>query len=121
MSETKQQFNGVLDQFGKIYKYVCAMVLAGMVLTVFVNTVLRYGFNYGLALSEEALRYLFVWLSYLGIVAVYKSHSHISVTIITERLSKKASLYFSFFSNILVIYAFCVLIRGGIIYMQYNM
>lgn len=120
MSRKKLQMHTILDLLGEVYKYICALFLGGMVLTVFINTVLRYGFNYGLAISEEALRYLFVWLSYLGIVAVYKTKSHISVTFITDRLSKKASLYFSFFSNFLVLFAFYVLIRGGIIYMSFN-
>ncbi len=113
--------NRVFTITGVVYKYICAAIMAAMVLTVFLNTVLRYGFNYGMAASEELLRYLFVWVCFLGIVSVYKTKSHIAVTIITERLSEKWNFYLKLLSDCLVLYAMYVMVHGGLIYMSFNM
>ena len=40
--------------------------LAVMAILVFGNVVLRYGFDSGIAVSEELSRLLFVWLVLLG-------------------------------------------------------
>jgi hypothetical protein len=45
---------------------VIAACLAAMVVLVFGNVVLRYGFNSGIAVSEELSRWLFVWLTFMG-------------------------------------------------------
>jgi len=104
--------------FGKFFKGICVIILTLMVLIVFVNTVLRYCFNSGLVENEEVLRYLFVWASFLGIMAVYYEHRHIAVTILTDWLSPRVRNIVEFFANFLVLYAFYLLIDGGIMYMN---
>ena len=104
--------------FGNCYKMICVVIITCMVLIVFVNTVLRYCFNSGLVENEEVLRYLFIWGSFLGIIAVYYERRHIAVTMLTERLSPKAGNIFSLLANCLVIYAMYVLIAGSLIYME---
>ena len=51
---------------------VCAGVL-------FVNVVLRYVFNAGLVWAEELVRYLIVWVVFLGSAVVAREGSHIAV------------------------------------------
>ena len=38
------------------------LALVAMVIMVFGNVVLRYGFNKGITVSEEVSRWLFVWM-----------------------------------------------------------
>ena len=47
---------------------VIAVLLAVMVVLVFGNVVLRYGFNSGITVSEELSRWLFVWMTFLGAI-----------------------------------------------------
>ncbi len=103
---------------GKFYRGLCVFILSLMVIIVFTNTVLRYGFNSGIVQGEEILRYLFIWLSFLGIVAVYKDSEHIAVTILTDNISPKAAAALIFAANFLALYAFSVLIRGTVGYME---
>ncbi len=110
--------DALLRRSGDIYKKVCVVILALMVIIVFVNTMLRYFFHSGIAQNEEILRYLFIWLSFLGIVAVYKEHGHICVTLLTERLSPKAATAMSILVNLLTLIAFGVLIAGSAGYME---
>ena len=104
--------------FGKCYKMICVIIITLMVLIVFVNTVLRYCFNSGLVENEEVLRYLFIWASFLGIIAVYYEHRHIAVTLVTDRLPPRARTIFALCTNCLVVYAMYVLISGSLMYME---
>lgn len=107
----------LVKRAGNVYKIVCVIILALMVLIVFTNTTLRYCFSSGIAPAEEILRYLFIWMSFLGIMAVYKENEHISVTIVTERLSPKAGALTAIFANLLAVFAFAVLLWGSGLYL----
>lgn len=109
--------NTLLQRAGNLYKKLCVVILALMVVIVFTNTMLRYFFHSGIAQTEEILRYLFIWLSFLGIIAVYKQHGHICVTLLTERLSPKAAAGVAILVNIMILAAFAVLMTGSVGYM----
>lgn len=109
--------NAFLKHFGALYKNICVIILAAMVVIVFVNTMLRYCFHTGIAENEELLRYLFVWLSFLGIIAVYREGGHICVTIVTERLKPKTSAMLAAAVHAMTLVAFGVLIVGSAAYM----
>ena len=49
-----------------------ALCLALMVVMVFGNVVLRYGFNSGITVSEELSRWLFVWMTFLGAIVALR-------------------------------------------------
>ncbi|WP_375457769.1 TRAP transporter small permease [uncultured Enterovirga sp.] len=61
-------------------------ILAAMLVLVFGNVVLRYGFNSGIIVSEEASRVLFVWLTFLGAVPVMRQHGHLGVEMVVGTL-----------------------------------
>lgn len=101
---------------GQCNKYLCASFLGVMVLMVFINTVLRYFFNSGIIIAEELVRYLFIWATYLAVISVYYDHNHIAVTTITDRLSPRALLIFSFVMNFAALYGLGVLVQGSVMY-----
>ena len=57
-----------------------------MVVLVFGNVVLRYGFNSGITVSEEVSRWLFVWLTFLGAIVALKEHGHLGSDMLVARL-----------------------------------
>ena len=57
-----------------------------MVVLVFGNVVLRYGFNSGITVSEELSRWLFVWLTFLGAVVALREHAHLGTDTLVARL-----------------------------------
>ena len=65
---------------------VARCCLAVMVVLVFGNVVLRYGFNSGIAVSEELSRWLFVCLTFLGAIVALREHAHLGVDSLVERL-----------------------------------
>src|SRR6478735_7628876 len=79
----------------KVLEAVIAVFLLVMVVLVFGNVVLRYGFNSGISISEEVSRWLFVWLTFLGGVVALHEHAHLGTEILVARLGtagKKACL-----------------------------
>ena len=57
-----------------------------MVVLVFGNVVLRYGFNSGIIVSEELSRWLFVWLMFVGAVVALRDHAHLGMDSVVSRL-----------------------------------
>src|SRR2546430_1347677 len=67
----------VIDAFCRLIEILIAAFLAVMVVMVFGNVVLRYGFNSGIIVSEEVSRWLFLWVTFLGAIVALKEHAHL--------------------------------------------
>ncbi len=80
----------LIDIYCRLLSGLMALLLAMMVVLVFGNVVLRYGFNSGIAFSEEVSRWLFVWLTFMGAVVALHSNSHMSLGEVVSALSPKA-------------------------------
>jgi TRAP-type C4-dicarboxylate transport system permease small subunit len=63
-----------------------ASLLAAMVVLVFGNVVLRYGFNSGITVSEELSRWFFIWGTFLGAIVAMRDRSHLGVDMLVSRL-----------------------------------
>ncbi|WP_281915575.1 TRAP transporter small permease [Caldimonas thermodepolymerans] len=63
-----------------------ALGMAGMVLAVFTNVVLRYVFDTGIVFYEELSRLLFVWLVCIGAIVASVEHKHLGFDMLTSRL-----------------------------------
>lgn len=75
-----------IDRFCKVLDGLIALLLAVMVVLVFGNVVLRYGFNSGITVSEEVSRWLFVWVTFLGAVVAIRERAHLGSDMLVSRL-----------------------------------
>ena len=75
-----------LDLYCTFLKAVIAACLAVMVVLVFGNVVLRYGFNSGITVSEEVSRWLFIWGTFLGALVALREHGHLGIDMVVGRL-----------------------------------
>lgn len=69
----------ILTGLLRLVDHFIVACLAGMVILVFTNVVLRYGFNSGIAVSEELSRHMLVWLTFVGGAAAMFTHHHLGV------------------------------------------
>ncbi len=76
----------------RLLKGVLTLLSLALVGVVFTQVVLRYAFSSGFNWAEEASRYLFLWLVFLGIALGVKRKSHIAVTMIIDKLKLGDSL-----------------------------
>ncbi|MBL0919017.1 MAG: TRAP transporter small permease subunit [Hydrogenophaga sp.] len=102
----------------KAFRYLgetlLALCLLGMVIAVFSNVVLRYGFNSGLNASEELSRLLFVWMVFLGATLAYPVGQHMAFTSLVGTLRHRPRTFAlaTFAIRALVLLA-CVLLGRG--------
>jgi len=64
----------------KSIDFIMALLLLMMIVLVFTNVVLRYGFSSGLRPGIELSRLGFVWLVMLGAASVLRRNSHLALT-----------------------------------------
>lgn len=87
--------NRYIDRCARALELTIAGFLALMVVLVFGNVVLRYGFNSGIVISEELSRWLFIWLTFMGALVALREHAHLGTDMLISRLplaGKKACL-----------------------------
>lgn len=87
--------------------------LAMMALLVFGNVVLRYGFDSGIAASEELARLLFVWLVLLGAILASRQHAHIGFDTLVKSLPRPWRKAAIAFTGLLMLAACVMFVVGG--------
>ena len=93
-------------------EWILISILGFMVILVFGNVVLRYGFNYGIIFSEEVSRFLFVWMVFLGSVLMLRDNGHLGVHTLTKLLPLAGKKICKLVSDLTVL-ACCVLLSIG--------
>ena len=96
-----------------VLKVLIAVCLAVMVVLVFGNVVLRYGFNSGITISEELSRWLFVWMIFLGAIIAMREHGHLGVDSLVIRLPAWGKKLCLVVSQVLMLYATWLLLVGS--------
>jgi len=96
-------FGKILNVLDKILSFVEEWVLfistMAALIALFVNVVLRYGFNYSLAWSEELVREVIILTTFIGSSAAIKARSMIKIDALVQIVpSLRTPL--TFFSNL---------------------
>ncbi|TWO71782.1 TRAP transporter small permease [Caenimonas sedimenti] len=87
--------------------------LALMVVMVFGNVVLRYGFNTGITMSEELSRWLFVWMTFLGSLVALRNHAHLGTDTLVSRLPPMGKKICLGVTHVLMIYICWLMLKGS--------
>ncbi len=80
----------VFKSIWKSIDVIMAVILTCMIILVFTNVVLRYGFSSGLRPSVELSRLGLVWVVMLGAAVVLRRGEHLAVSEFSERLFPKS-------------------------------
>ena len=76
----------IIGHYCRALSALMVISLALMVVMVFGNVVMRYGFNSGITLSEELSRWLFVWMTFMGAVVALNERAHLGTDSFVSRL-----------------------------------
>ncbi|MBW1532181.1 2,3-diketo-L-gulonate TRAP transporter [Escherichia coli] len=63
----------------KILEAILAINLAVLSCIVFINIILRYGFQTSILSVDELSRYLFVWLTFIGAIVAFGNDSNLLI------------------------------------------
>jgi len=111
----------VLDGFCRVLELLMTAALAVMVVLVFGNVVLRYGFNSGITVSEEVSRWLFVWLTFLGAIVAMREHAHLGSDMLVSRLPVIGKKICLVVGHLLMLYIAWLLFSGALAQARINL
>ena len=105
----------------RLIEIVIAGFLALMVVMVFGNVVLRYGFNSGIIVSEELSRWLFLWVTFLGAIVALKEHAHLGSDFLISRLPVQGKRACLVIGHVLMLYATWLVFWGALAQVRINL
>ena len=89
-------FRKLLDRTQQFTEYLLCLMVAAMVIIVFAQVIFRFVLHASLPWSEEASRYIMVWISMLGASIGIRRKGHIGieamVMLLSARLKKAMSV-----------------------------
>jgi len=105
--------NRIVERYFDLLKLLTVICLGLMVLLVFGNVVLRYGFNTGITVSEELSRWAFVYVTFLGAIVAMREHAHLGVDSLVKRLSPIGKKVCLVISQLLMLFATWLFLQGS--------
>ena len=103
-----EQLKKILDSVFMWVLKLAMVLLVAMVVLVFLNVVLRYGFSSGVYWSEEISLVIVIWFTFIAMALGVKESLHINVDILPKKLPK------GFFITLDCIRDLLVILIGGI-------
>jgi TRAP-type C4-dicarboxylate transport system permease small subunit len=111
----------IIDRGLAAAEWLLAGALLAMLCMVFGNVVLRYGFDSGITVAEELSRLLFVWLTFLGSVAVMRRGGHLGFDLGVRALPPKLQRGCRVLAALLVLVCCLVFLQGALVQTAMNM
>jgi len=99
----------ILSFFEEWTLFITVMIA---LVSLFINVVLRYGFNYTLAWSEELVREVIIYTTFIGCSAAIKERKMIKIDA-SVQLMPKLKVPLNFFSNIVTLIFACMMMYYG--------
>jgi TRAP-type C4-dicarboxylate transport system permease small subunit len=103
----------LIKGYFRLLEFALVACLTVMVILVFGNVVLRYGFNTGLDVSEELSRLLFLISTFLGAIVAMRENLHLGVDSVIKRLSARGKKACFLVSHLLMLYVNWLLLEGS--------
>lgn len=103
------KFRGLID---KTIQVLSTIIMGVMVIAVCWQVITRYILNNPSTVTEEALRYLLIWVTMVGGAYAYGRRKHLAITALSKRLSFKDQKILDIFVQAMVI-LFCVVVMIG--------
>jgi len=103
----------LIDRICILFGFLMVASLALMVVMVFGNVVLRYGFNSGITVSEELSRWLFVWMTFLGAIVAVRNHAHLGTDALVARLPRRGKKACFVAAHVLMLLMCWLMFRGS--------
>ena len=80
---------------------IIVALMALMSVLIGVQVFMRYVMGASLSWSEELARYLFIWMTYLGVAYAVRKNAHIRVTMLTDKLPDHLKAWVSVFTGVI--------------------
>lgn len=100
----------ILDRIEEAF---CGTALLVTTIVLFVNVVLRYVFSASTSWAEELIKYLMIWIAFIGGSICVREGAHVSIDFFYEYLSEKGmKIVLTIVNSIAVVFCFLMTIYG---------
>jgi TRAP-type C4-dicarboxylate transport system permease small subunit len=113
-----KQMKRIIDRIYKLFDIVLVCCMLGMFVLIFVNVVLRMTEQNGIDIAEEAPRYMFVWMTFVGAIVAMRERDHIAVNVFVLRMPLFLKKTCYAVCNILILVCCCFMFYSG--YLQWE-
>ena len=112
-----------VHKLNKLEEMIASSLLIVTSLIVFMQVILRYGFNFTLPWVEEVARYMIVWFVFLGASIGVREGAHPSMDTLQRAIPKPLKPFFRMLVVIICMMFCAVIIRSGmdVVISAYNM
>ena len=100
------------ELFFRLAELTLVLMLSAMVVMVFGNVVLRYGFNDSIIYSEELSRFFFIWITFLGAIVTMRENAHLGLDSVVRKLSLRGKKACFAVSNLLMLMCCALMFYG---------
>jgi len=105
---------------GNFEDVILGVMLTVMCLFVIAQIVARYVFRSPLVWTEEAARYSYIWITYLGMAVVTKQEAHIRIDVLSAILKGNAKKVVNLGVSIISLFLYGILLFVGARYTLAN-
>lgn len=97
----------IVDSFTKLLFYAGSILFVCLIAVLFVSVISRYCLGHSFSWSEEVYSFLFIWVSYIGVILAMENDSHLRVDTLLMYLPPFTRRVFDV-ANMIVVIAFCL-------------
>lgn len=108
-----EQFKTILDAVFSWVLKLAMVLLVAMVLIVFTNVVLRYGFKSGIRWAEEISLVIVIWFTFISMALGVKENLHINISLLPRKLGYNFFVALNVLKNALQVFLGSVLVIYG--------
>lgn len=87
----------------KVEEIVIGILLFSATAVLFMNVILRYGFQSNTDWAAEFIRYAMIWITFIGMGLCFQRGIHVGIDFFMQLLPKKLTLYVQLFINLCII------------------
>jgi len=96
----------------KIFSNVTMVFLVLLVIVNFINVISRYFIGSSIAWSEEASRFLFIWIIAMGGVLINSKDEHLRFTFLRDNTTKPVKIILTKLVDVITIIIMTILLMG---------
>ena len=106
------------DTIGRLEKFIVAAMLSVMILLAFLQIVLRNLFSTGISWGDPLVRYLVLWVGFIGAGLATKEGKHITIEVFSKWFSGTSRRYLQAISCLVSALICCLLTFAGRTFVQ---
>lgn len=106
-------FARINDHLLRVCKYIIISIVAGLAVILIAAVFYRYALNNAIAWSEEASKYLMVWLTFLGAPIALRNAAHINIDLLVKLFPPRGRQAFYLAINLVIIITMSILLWKG--------